>query len=1614
MAIQFARIEIVGRSSGGNACCKGAYNARSIIKDQKTNLIYNFSNRGDNVYHNILLPEYVNEKFSNLSEFMNLIESSEKRKDSQLLKDIVLALPDDQELNLQDRIEITKRLIIKRGWIKEGLGVQIDIHQPHDGEKNWHAHLLVTTRRFTEDGLSLGSKAVDLNPEFKKAENRAYIIPEDQQIHEDLKEIINNYFKELGLENRVDAIGINPQEHIGPVRMRNVMNAAAMRNEERRIAEIEHLSSGAAVLDKITRHMSVFSKSDLERAVKCIDNPEVRETLVEEALANNSVIRLFTESGSKTSFFTTKEIRLEESKILRLSGYVANVNNVFGLSNKDSFKPTQELMESARDSLSQEQYTALSELITSTSGLNILRGRAGVGKSHVLRKLATIAKANNINVIGLAPTHKAKEALAADGFGHTDTIKGMLFKLANSRFSLPKNSLLIVDEAGMIGNDDYSELLRVAATRRCSVILSGDERQLASVQRGGMFEVFAGIYGSSTIFDIKRQTTSWGKEVAQSFASGEVARGVTILEQEQRIKRQENSSESMQSLLADWNNSEVAVSDRLILAVKNKDVAALNHGAREYLKLDGKLMGVEIEVGGNHYMKGDRILIGKTDKHLGVVNGEIGELLEISKGRFVVAIQNSNTKSGGNSDNKNDNEIIEFNPAQFNSFRHGYATTVFKAQGASIKDVYVFHDGFAGLRNSYVALSRNINELNLYINNKSILTSEHLIKQLSYDPELGSSLHYCTEIESKTHQDNAELLKNIGTVDKFLLSVHDFASRNITKLTDKYLPSAEYYNYKEPKKNIGQVTQVIDKVFEQNQNNTFAEDVVVEKLVVGGVGVSLGRGENNVHIGSHANIKDNTDTDRSHNNNPQVNNASLNSKQSAKSRFYANADYARGNKQKSQNIAEKDLRLKWDRETETLRKEASFKAQVIARDLLGEPNKRLSNGRELRFGENGKIAVRISGERSGTWYDFSKGAGGDIFALIREQQGCDFKGAVNYLRQSFGIQVGSDIGNSRADHNISSSLRLVHDFENSNTTAKYIKEQQSQERIDKAKQVAAGKLHENSSVIKDDTIAHQYLAKVRGISCELGQDIKEANIYDKEKALHFPALVAFARDDKGSITGGMQVLLDGETGNKANVAIPKKSFGKIAGSFIDVSDTVLISSILKQDGLSDSSDNCIESTHTTHINNIDKLDKYKITIIAEGLETALSIKQALSNDPSNADKEFKVLCSLGVSNIKNYKPKSGERIIIAADNDGASSVTEKTIENAKTEFANKGAFVEIVRPNKEGDFNDMLKGESQIKKGKAKEEKEVARTFNRALRRHTAVTLGRYFADKEDRKALSEQEKNHIDYLSQFKVAQDKIVDAYRADSVKGRKALEKTVKPIVIAHDYVKDSMHTINSANLYGAKINRNDLTLALAGKNLTDMDRHLFGIREKHYFSYSLNELAREKRKVKTPQEGLKVLKAEQRFLSSLYENHLPGIHNKELLNSIKGAHLNEQHDIFGKLEKLTTRIETTQIKSSEVTSILKYSTDPHSALKGLTEKYHGYVAHVIQESLNNIDKGMQVIANKKPFTCKIKLLEHMLNEHKHNEFFPKNNIEQIHKDLLRNQKQLTRSFDGPTLG
>lgn len=1410
MAIQFARAEYVSRSSGKNACCKGAYNSRTKIKDEKTNIVYNFTSRKDNVYHEVLLPEYVHQKFKNISELMNAIEHVERKNNSQLLKEYVLALPDEENISLELKKEMVYEFIRENNWIENGLGVQVDIHKPHDGEKNWHAHLLVTTRRFTEDGKRLGIKARDLEPQVRGGRTNTYVKSNEEiNLGKLWSQIQNRIFEKYGLENRVDSIGINPQEHIGPVRMRSVMNGAVLRNEERRIVEIEHLNNGVAVLDKVTRHMSVFSSSDLKQAVKCIPDKETREKLAEEALAGKSVINLFDSEGRKTNLYTTIGIRAEEEKIMRLAGYVLLEKNVVSLGGSKVLGRVNQLIADEKTSnsrFSDEQEKALSQLLLGDSGVRVLRGRAGSGKSYILGKVCRISENVGVNVIGVAPTHKAKLELAKVGYEQNDTVKGMLFKLANGRFSLPKHSLIVVDEAGMVGNDDYQELLRVAATRKCNVILSGDERQLSSVSRGGIFEFLSEKQGSSTVFDIKRQSSNWGREVASCFAEGRVLEGLTILECNERIKWSGNTDKSMQALLSNWNDSKYDIGDRIILAVENKHVNALNAGARQYLKANGKLEGEEISVSGNYYMKGDRILITATNKELGVINGDLGEVIDASTEKFIISILGSE-------------KTIEFNPKEYDGFRHGYATTIFKAQGASIKDVYVFHDKFSGIRNSYVSLSRHIDELKLYTNRESTIDMKVLVSQLSRDFDKGSSLQYLTEEEIRYRNNVGEAKKTI--TGKFLVGVLNV----LEKVTDKYIPKSEYYNYKEPAKAITTVEKV-------NDNLVLEEEAV---------GFSV---EHKIAVGENTGTRiSNVLREVSTTNKPRM---------STKERFYANADYVRNQKSRV------DLKADWNKETEELRHMLKFKVESIAGDLLGEPNKRLSNGRELRYGEHGKIAVRIKGEKAGMWHDFSSDKGGDLFSLVTHVRGGNFKTAAEYLRGVIGME---NTGN----------LQLVHDHNSSDKYASYQKAKKFEEKLGKQKLKVTSNLQVRAKEINHNNVAYRYLREERNITCDLGSDIKTASVYERSVGKSFPALIAFARDESSNITGGLQILLDSKTGNKAEVDIPKKSFGRISGSFVEVANP----------------------------------EKANITIIAEGLETALSVKQALSehSEKKGNTEAVRILCSLGISNIKNYRAREGEKIIIAADNDGHGSTTHKTIENASFKLSSKGAFVEIVRPIKVGDFNDILKD-------KALGEKEIQNSFENVLASYSAVTLTEYLSRNKAAYQLSNQEKENLAYIQKYDLPEKDIVEAYRRDRTYGMLELEQSRKSLELAAVCYKQNKEMLIEAKNWGYKASEAEIVKSLIGIDAEDAKKYCMEIRDNQLFGY-LEKNIREFTKQKTGKYDIELIKpivvAEQQFSKETYETYktFRGKENEdfEVPHSLRsGQVVSEQPELLKKVFKL----------------------------------------------------------------------------------------------------------------
>ncbi|WP_223844985.1 AAA family ATPase [Orientia tsutsugamushi] len=587
-------------------------------------------------------------------------------------------------------------------------------------------------------------------------------------IHEKVKEIINAFFAKLGLSNRVDEISAVPQKHIGPTRIRSLINEVVNENELRKEAHLKIINDADVITDSITHYKSIFTKQDVEKAVKDIPDLTAREQLVQKVLSSNRILELYHDDGESSKYFTTIEVRNEETRIIRIANKINNrvyYNDIYNL--KSDIE--------GLANVSEEQKQALRHILLSTSGVRVLRGRAGTGKSYVLIKAHELATNRGQKVIGLAPTHKAVSELRSKGYTEVYTVKGFLY---NRKKIFMQDSLIVVDEAGMVGTKAYAELFRVVRNNNCQLILAGDEKQLASIERGGMFEMLSNIFGSHVLVNIRRQSENWSREAAMEFAESNILSGITLLRQNNSVRFDNTLQDSMSKLIYNWSLSKFKPHEKLVITVRNKDVDILNSSIRSLLKANGTLKGTEYERSiaerKKSYMAGDRIVFQKSYKDLQIQNSEFATLTSVSKNKFI-----AKTDTG---------KEVSFDPSEI-QFKHGYASTVYKVQGASIKDVYVLHNGVSNISSSYVAMTRHIKSLKLYCNKEATGSINSLINQLSRPNEKSAS------ITLKTAHDFEKERTKTTVFSKVFSKVENWFKSIINDINDRSHVNEEYYHF---------------------------------------------------------------------------------------------------------------------------------------------------------------------------------------------------------------------------------------------------------------------------------------------------------------------------------------------------------------------------------------------------------------------------------------------------------------------------------------------------------------------------------------------------------------------------------------------------------------------------------------------------------------------------------------------------------------------------------------------------------------------------------------------------------------------------------------------------
>jgi ATP-dependent exoDNAse (exonuclease V) alpha subunit len=225
MAIFHLQIKPVTRSTGRSATSAAAYRAGEQIRDERTGTLYDHGKRQDVLYKEIILPSRFDRPDAGMewardrSSLWNAAEKAEPKRDSRVAREYQVALP--PELSAEQRV-VLARAFSREIADRYKVAVDLAIHEPRpQGDpRNFHAHLLATTREVTPEGL--GPKAgIDMNGAVRSELG----LPPSRQEFTTLRarwaELTNVALREAGVEARVDhrtlqAQGIDrePMPHI--------------------------------------------------------------------------------------------------------------------------------------------------------------------------------------------------------------------------------------------------------------------------------------------------------------------------------------------------------------------------------------------------------------------------------------------------------------------------------------------------------------------------------------------------------------------------------------------------------------------------------------------------------------------------------------------------------------------------------------------------------------------------------------------------------------------------------------------------------------------------------------------------------------------------------------------------------------------------------------------------------------------------------------------------------------------------------------------------------------------------------------------------------------------------------------------------------------------------------------------------------------------------------------------------------------------------------------------------------------------------------------------------------------------------------------------------------
>ena len=296
------------RSQGRSSVAAAAYRLGEKMKDERIGKTFNYSKKSGILDKFFILPNGA-KNFQNTSHFWNEAERSENRKNSVVAREIIINLP--YEISDQQRSELVKKFC-NEIVANHSVGITAAIHEPcKDGDdRNFHAHILFTTRQITAEGFGKKTREFDdkkQGVEVLKNIRKRYEILQNEALKNagfnDIK-VDCRSFKEQGIFDK------QPSKHLGV----EVVNLERRKNKNKLPDEPEFKSEKRKRIEAKQATAEFYQQAQVIKAV----NVELNNTKNNLEIVENEIKILEIEKENLLKKYAEEQEKLELKKLVEI------------------------------------------------------------------------------------------------------------------------------------------------------------------------------------------------------------------------------------------------------------------------------------------------------------------------------------------------------------------------------------------------------------------------------------------------------------------------------------------------------------------------------------------------------------------------------------------------------------------------------------------------------------------------------------------------------------------------------------------------------------------------------------------------------------------------------------------------------------------------------------------------------------------------------------------------------------------------------------------------------------------------------------------------------------------------------------------------------------------------------------------------------------------------------------------------------------------------------------------------------------------------------------------------------------------------------------------------